>query len=303
MKKLITLLFLFIGLVSLQAQSVDVTLGGNTSSQSFNIVDSDGDTIMITHGAEQTFFQRNIADTEPTVILTQKQAGDATLTFGLLQNMSIISAGIDNSDNDVFKICNTPSLSGGNYSDPNTLLRIHTQMPSTGIVDFNHQSRCRAWLNHLQTIGWGVWVPIEFEKIDYDEHFEFTPGQAGMPGFFTALEEGYYQVNARCEFMVNDYQGLPASGYVSIAIFKTNSGGTSIHSQGNNLQMSFPIGMEGYLLKENNAPNVSDVVYLQKGDVIDIRVYHSIAPPTSVNLSFGNPPNGEKCYVSIHKVS
>jgi hypothetical protein len=49
-----------------------------------------------------------------------------------------------------------------------------------------------------------------------------------------------------------------------------------------------------------NAPNVSDVVYLVPGDVVDIRAFQALDGPVgAVGLATGPA----KTYVSIHKSS
>ena len=55
---------------------------------------------------------------------------------------------------------------------------------------------------------------------------------------------------------------------------------------------------EPTILYMNNAPNVSDVVYLRLGDVLDIRVwqdFNSLPAPLGINSS--------QTYVAIHKDS
>ena len=96
----------------------------------------------------------------------------------------------------------------------------------------------------------------------------------------------------------------PGSTAISIAIFKN---GTN-HSQGNNLQMvalTSPIGVPlepPVLLDGNNAPNVSDVVYLVPGDVIEIRVFvgQAIPFPSGVPSLLAET---QATYVSVHKLS
>ena len=58
-----------------------------------------------------------------------------------------VTVGIDNNDNDNYKISNTSTLTGTTYSDANTMMRVHTESGSEGIVDLNHQSRVRAYLS------------------------------------------------------------------------------------------------------------------------------------------------------------
>jgi len=86
------------------------------------------------------------------------------------------SIGIDNDDNDNFKISGASQLQGNIYSDPNTLLRFHSENPQNGIMDVNHQSRGRAFLTVLFPFP-GGWFPIPFDAISYDEHGEYIPSQ------------------------------------------------------------------------------------------------------------------------------
>jgi len=167
----------------------------------------------------------------------------------------------------------------------------------------------------------GVWQPIEFDQKAYDTHGEFMtspvgsnpPGTPGAPiplgtSVFMALEEGYYQVNARTDFMM-EFSDLPATyvnlnGYVSIAIFLSNGGApANMYAQGNKLQglgfyFNTQTGEEMTFEFPNNlAPNVSDVIYLQPGDIVEIRVYQDILP--LIPLMQGT----SQTYVSIHKIS
>jgi|GEM_PF-3379231 len=251
-----------------------------------------------------------------------------------------------------FKIYKGPVLGATFQSDFFTMFRAN---PS-GIIDLPNQSRVRAYQEDptglYQLIPPLQWTPVNF-TIDlqppygYDEHGEFTVAaiNAVVPAeqaYFTAAEAGYYQVNARCEFNVDEYfeddQGgwnpvwVNPDSYVSIAIYAGLAPGqTSIYAQGNNLQIgymymyehamlvqvSFPPDPVEYILeymmyeeieklKNNNAPNVSDVVYLQAGEVISIWVYHTAATPMNLNYldqASGTVTGKSKVYVSIHKVS
>jgi hypothetical protein len=199
------------------------------------------------------------------------------------------------------------SGAGSTQGDGITLI----QANQAGIVDFNNQSRVRAFLEPVsdpphapQVILPGTWFPIEFDndsmpRWGYDQHNEFTPWTpAGNPGYFTARVDGFHQVHARTEFLL---EGQPVpGGYVSIAIFVQTPGGppSTIYAQGNNLQVVF-IGPAGgpEWLPGNNAPNVSDVVWLKAGDVVTIHVYQTTGVPLTL------VPGHEKTYVSIHKDS
>ncbi len=254
-------------------------------------------------------------DILPAVVIEQYNhnipptTGDASLLYKLIypnDQITEITTGIDYDDNSNFEISTTSGLSGtapGAYNDPTTMMRMHTENPIPGITDFNHQSRARVYLaNNKQVISSSMaWIPINFNAQSYDEHGEFVT--TSTPAIFTAIEEGYYQVNARTEFVDIEYDiffFMPQ--YVSIAIFKRVAGNTNatIYAQGNKLQMIVVYngppenGVEP--LYNNNAPNVSDVVYLQAGDQIEIHVYHEFLIASILN--------GQAItYASVHKIS
>ena len=217
-------------------------------------------------------------------------------------------------------------------SDPISLwvnqnLLATTVWPS-GIVDLNLQSRARWSLSVVQPVPQATWTPIEFDfdptltdPDHFDAQIESVPGAPGVPWTFVATEAGYYQVNARTEFTNPrpddpDISELPIPAAapppgpalgVSIAIFKTDPTGVfAIHSQGNNLQyLVFAIVPPGQpleiLLEANNAPNVSDVVYLAAGGMIQIHAWWDVggAGPWLADLVAGK----HKTYVSVHKIS
>ena len=79
-----------------------------------------------------------------------------------------------------------------------------------------------------------------------------------------------------------------------------------MYAQGNNLQIGVvlwgvPMGEEMGVeaLFNNNAPNVSDVVYLQSGEKIEIHVWQNFSPAAGAGIRIGTA----KTYASIHKVS
>jgi len=220
-----------------------------------------------------------------------------------------ISAGVYNMDL-TYKVNVGPTLLPTSQSDGVTMLRA---FPS-GIVDLPNQSRARAYqvdpAGFNQMILPNVWTPVNFTMDapppqGYDEQNEFVLAPAANSpappelAFFVAFQEGYYQVNARVEFVPEfSQEGGPviiiSTSYVSIAIYTgPGPGATLMYAQGNNLQIGMPAGPMFY----NNAPNVSDVVYLMPGQIISIWVFQSALTP--MDLMQG--PN--KCYVSIHKVS
>ena len=237
--------------------------------------------------------------------------------------------GIFNGDNS-FMLSNAAVTVPGTQCDGATLLR-STQ---TGIVSMMNQSRVRATVASIDWNSWQLiqpttWTPINFTNDGmagmpgpaiWDRQNEFTvaalPGTPTPPvnSFFTALEEGYYQVNARCEYEPDDYyeNGLVypvymrPNAYVSIAIYINTGSGWVSHSIGNNLQttnntpLSSPPG--GYpdateTITNNNAPNVSDVIYLQAGWQLSIWTFHWAYTP--MMLRSGD----DVIYVSIHKSS
>lgn len=226
-------------------------------------------------------------------------------------------AGVDAS----YKVCLGALLTPTAQSDNTTMIRAN----NLGIIDHPNQSRVRAYQlpNDLQ-MNWQlvfplVWTPVNFDadaplNKGWDEHSEFTTAPLNLPApppnaFFTATNEGYYQVNARTRFNV-DYWEDPAGGgggvgvnpnsYVVIAIWvdDLSGNGFQLHALGNQLQIAEWMGMDilGKLL-ENSAPNVADVVYLGVGHMVAIYVWHNAASP--MNLVPGNA----ETYVSIHKDS
>ncbi|MCD4746136.1 MAG: hypothetical protein K8R58_07540, partial [Bacteroidales bacterium] len=205
--------------------------------------------------------------TFPQVFVENPGQGDASEQFAIL-NIRNYTLGIffdnpTNTDHN-FKICNTNTLTGPGYTDANTMFEIHDENASPGIIDFNHQSRARVWLQANFNVMSGMWQPIPFDNTTYDEHNEF----GGTTQTFTATEEGYYQVNARTDFYVQELEAI-IGGHVSIAIFKNGQ----MYAQGNKLQGIY--GM-GELLENNLAPNVSDVEDLVTGDRIEIFVFQTV---------------------------
>ena len=251
-------------------------------------------------------FEAN-TDVVPAIKIEQTGMGDASQEFSVAT--ASYAAGIDNDDNDNFKISSTSSLTGSgasSYADPATMMRIHNENPVDGIVDLNHQSRARAFYAfHSQSIPSGVSTPIEFDMDTppgFDEHGEFTLfPTAGSTSYFTATEEGYYQVNSRCEYILDDGNAplaIPAPyAYVSIWLVVTPiaTGTPVFYSAGNNLIInSLPV--PGDALIFNNAPNISDIIYLLPGDKIEIHAYHT------AGISLTLLPGAPWAYVSIHKL-
>jgi hypothetical protein len=229
------------------------------------------------------------------------------------------SQGIFNLDG-AFKVTKSGTLLPTNQGDGVTMVRYN----QTGITDLPNQSRVRAYQTDPSGIGQlipqNVWTPVNFNNDSpfasgYDQQNEFTVAANAYVtpappenAFFMATSAGYYQVNARCEFDVTTYT-VPQGGsgnvvvgtgdWISIAIYKgPQAGATNSYAWGNILQIGYnsPIPEENKLWN-NNAPNVSDVVYLQAGEIISIWVYQTASSP--MNLK----PGPDKLYVSIHKVS
>jgi hypothetical protein len=237
------------------------------------------------------------------------------------------SLGIFNADAS-FKLMKAGALGATAQGDGTTMIRANTN----GIIDHPNQSRVRAY--HVdpngiaqQLIIPNTWIPINF-NIDspltygYDQQNEFMTATAVnqlVPpenAFFIASVTGYYQVNARCEFNVNMYEpddnyptwpGGPVqvsqNSYVAIAIYSgAVVGATTPYAIGNHLQIGYLYANSAGQdvtgkLENNNAPNVSDVIFCQAGQVISIWVYHTALTP--MNLIQGKA----RVYVSIHKVS
>lgn len=201
-----------------------------------------------------------------------------------------------------YLVSNGVFTANSSQGDGSTMLLAH---PS-GILDFNNQSRARGWLSLPQIIPHATWTKIEFDMVNFDQQGEFIPGNPGIPGRFIAREEGYYQVHARTAYEYNNMEPPPMPhpmGHVSIRIVVTGSSGTTIPvAQGNNLMMLVPIfGGDWLEMLMNNAPNVSDVVYLNPGDILEIEAWQDIDMNifNLVSLYFGT----DQTYVSIHKDS
>lgn len=217
--------------------------------------------------------------------------GDATLRFNY-NSTNYMMMGFDHSDNVNFKLSTANSFNNNStgYTASALMMQIHTESGSEGIIDFNHQSRARAYRNATQTITNNSWTKIQYNSESFDEKNEFDSGTNYR---FTAKETGYYQVNARAEF---DFSSLGTPGnnysYINIAIYKDGS----VYSYGsklglNNNDYSF------YAIKNNNAPVVSDIVYLEAGQYIEIYIFQNTGSNYDIISGSANT------YVSIHKIS
>ena len=152
-----------------------------------------------------------------------------------------------------------------------------------------------AWLSDTAKIPVNQWTKIHFNQVAFDINGEFRPYTPGLPfsyGSFFPNEPGFYQVTARCEYEVEDYESaivadigpypLESRSYVSIAVF-TGIPNEEInpqppipdfmYSQGNNLQIAYGPDdnlVQGTPLNRNNAPNVSTIVEVKENETISI---------------------------------
>jgi hypothetical protein len=261
--------------------------GTNWVANSF--VYNSGTALGINNTAPSTLLHiyENTASTLPALAIQQDGTGDAALAFSRTAASTSFTTGLNGLDNNNYEISNTSALAGNsNYANGNKMLRIHSESGSEGIIDFNHQSRARAYISAAQAIPDNTWTKIQFNAENFDEKSEFDP----VTNFeFTAKEEGYYQVNARTEFTLTT---LVDGSHISIAIYVNGS----VWAYGNSLQVSTD-GASSKTMVYNNAPVVSDVVYLQAGQTISIYVYQFTG--VSQNLGSGQT----RTFVSIHKSS
>ncbi|MBI5324820.1 MAG: hypothetical protein HZB41_06040 [Ignavibacteriae bacterium] len=273
------------GLLSWSSPSGSVPLGTSGQTLRYDATNAlIANSFLTNDGVQVAINDNNSGNQNPPLLIVQSGTGDASQRYFLSGGQSV-STGINNLDNDNYEISNTTALaSTGAYTDANKMLRVHTEAGSIGIVDFNHQSRIRAYLNAVASIPTNLWTTIPFANESYDSQNEFNTATFE----FTALEDGYYQVNARTEF---DLIGAMANdSYLTIAIYVNGV----IYSEGNNLQVVDNIGD---VSSNNNAPNVSDVVQLTAGQIITIRVFQNTG--NTYDIKAGS----SKTYVSIHKLS
>jgi hypothetical protein len=232
--------------------------------------------------------------------------GNSAIDFFDINLGQDYSLGLEYSDGN-FKITNRNDLTGGSGSNHGDGYTILESKPS-GDLSFPNQIRARAYLTHTQLIPPGGWIPVEFDNDSilpggYDQQGNFFPSTGpGIAGQFIAFTEGYFQVHARTVFTPTQEIDpiIPMGGYVSIAIFVTDATGLqSMYAQGNNLQMFTGGSWEewSYLIY-NNAPNVSDVIHLNSGDIVEIHVFQNFSG-IPVPLGVGR----SQTYVAIHKDS
>ncbi|MCX7736866.1 MAG: hypothetical protein N2319_09150 [Candidatus Kapabacteria bacterium] len=227
----------------------------------------------------------------PVIDIYAIQNGDANLRFNY-NNNNYMMIGLDYTDNNNFKVSRTNSFNNNSsgYTASSLMMEIHTESGSEGIIDFNHQSRARAYRNATQTINSGSWTKIQFNTENFDEKSEFDNSTNYR---FTAKETGYYQINARTEF---DFSTLGAPGntnsYVSIAIYHNGSA----YAYGSKLGLNNSDGTFS-AIRNNNAPVVSDIIYLQAGEYVEIFVYQNTGGNYNIISGSANT------YFSIHKIS
>ncbi len=153
--------------------------------------------------------------------------------------------------------------------------------------DASNQSRARAYLGAAQTIPNATWTQVGFNNENFDSKNEFSITNYE----FTCQETGYYQVNSRVEFDWTNANINNQSAYCQIAIYVN----ASVYSYGNKL------GLRAYndqgVIRYNDSPVVSDIVYATAGQTIRIYVFHSYG--SGKDLS----PNSSVTYVSIHRLS
>ncbi len=272
----------------------------------------------------------NFANPLPQFFIDQPGAGNASVGYGIPgRNYAVgLVQDLTGLMNNNYKICDgnmvTPPL---NYLDPFTMMEIHNENAQPGIIDFNHQSRARVFqqpnpdfdpfFGYGQIIPNAIWTMVNFDMLSYDEHVEWNlaPAANAGPSYFQVTEDGYYQVNSRIDFILDNYEyeepihfpNYP--GYVSIAIYvSTDQGQTwNMYAQGNKLQGADNAPMGGWNdLRNNLAPNVSDVVQLNSGDWVAIFAWQDLwgnGLPLRVieQNGAGGPPT--QVYCSIHKSS
>lgn len=235
---------------------------------------------------------QNIADaTVPTyngIVVENTSTGDANMRFfsnnGTTQN---ITFGIDGSDNKNFKISNTTGITGTTYADANTMMRIHTESGSEGIIDFNHQSRARAYRNTTtQAIANNTWLKVQLNAENFDEKSEFDSTTNYR---FTAKEDGYYQISGRVRFTTPTNITL-AGAYASVAIYLNGA----LYSYGNNLVWA-DAGNDD--IDTNNGLLYSDLIYMTAGQYIELWAFQNSGNAATINLG------SAETYLSIHKSS
>jgi hypothetical protein len=147
--------------------------------------------------------------------------------------------------------------------------------PSTGIVDFDKQSRCKVYLGSDQTISNDSWTKVEFDTEVYDNQSEFDPTTNYR---FTAKKAGYYLVTAQISFWT-------ANNAISYLI--------GIHKNGGNV--AYKRLCPG--ATELQTFNITDILYLDVNNYVEIYTWQNSGGDEVI---IGQDPYS---YVSIHKLS
>ncbi len=353
MKK--TIFFIFILLISVvifAADDVEIVLSGNTSTDHFAVKDNSSNTLFMVRGnsviniptlssapssaSEGDLYTNSstnkiyyydgtnwldltsVAETDPT--LTDDQY--VTIGDSGSNPIQLIFDGNTVYDGLIQWDPNNSSFSFINNATPLTTL----QILANGIVNIPAQSGARAYQydgsvqnpTKGQYIPFNQWTAVYYQNLNYDKQGEFTTSNISGNSFFTVSEPGYYQINARLDFILIDEDDNVVvnpnyPGYVSIAIYDRSS--SSMLSQGNKLQGADNNGGGWNDLMNNLAPNISDVLYLSRGQQIEIRAYQNLynsTNPGGIGIPLRNteqngvtetPPGSPQVYVSIHKIS
>ncbi len=348
MKKAIILLVLIIlSTVLFAADDVEIVLSGNASTDHFAVKDNSSNTIFMVRGnsviniptlssapsgpsegdiyTNSTDHNIYYYDGTSWVDLTSVVETDPTLT-----DDQYVTIG-DNGSNAIQLTFDGNGSNDGMISwDPTTNnfdfvnlgaatgSLVTMTLLSNGIINMPVQSAARAYQydpnnpNLGQVIAYNSWTAVYYQNINYDNQSEFTTGATAGSSYFTVTEPGLYQINARLDFALVDAQGNIVhnpnyQGYVSIAIFDV--GTSAMLSQGNKLQGADNDYNNWNDMQNNLAPNVSDVLYLTRGQQIEIRAYQNLYSPniplrtTEQNGTTESPAGSPQVYVSIHKIS
>jgi hypothetical protein len=123
--------------------------------------------------AEYVHIYQTTTTSDPKLLIENPGSGDASMRYN--QSSKNFTVGLDQNDDDNFEIGNTNVLTGSgstDYTDANTMMRINRT--NAGVVDFNHQSRARAYLSDTMAFASGYivfpdsfgrpWFLIPFDK-------------------------------------------------------------------------------------------------------------------------------------------
>ncbi len=346
-KTVFFILFLAVFLALFSADDVEIVLSGNASTDHFAVKDNSSNTLFMVRGngvvniptlssAPASASEGDLYTNSSTnkiyyydgtnwIDLTTVTESDPTLT-----DNQFVTIG-DGSSNVIQLTFDGNSTNDGQITwDPTNGLFSIINLGSTtvevlanGIINFPTQSRCRAYQYNSasgssqgQVIPNGSWTAVYYENALYDQQGEFTTGTTAGSSYFTASEDGYYQINARCDFILVDGQGNTVTnpnyqGYVSIAIFQRGSGANPslLLSQGNKLQGADNDYQNWNNMNNNLAPNVSDVLFIPRGTQIEIQVWQNLynngLPLRNLeqNGTTEQVSGESQTYVSIHKIS